>query len=1146
VLKRLLRDFPESPPPVEAKFRRGCYWLTKALVSLGNVEEAQQFLDRATAAVLEHSSPVSIAVLELSVEQADFAFSQNDTKLAQERLDTGFTAFRGFETPDEIDPTSGHRFLNFVERLVKGYEAIDQWETALAVRKHSIPFYVSLKSNWPGSIAFAKAEYAIAEAVAQLDADMLKRYKQILADTKRLREASEHDYKGIPQDFEQQLIGEKQLIGVLKTFQEISQAPESAINLRAADYCDALAGYWESQQQYAKSTPLIAYCFQVRLKVFNDTHWSTAASGVRLGRAGRLVRAYPESRKVLDIAITAMTNSLGSQHSHVIKAKLELARLFVDTENFATALPLAHEGVDYFRNLWGENHLDYAEATELLGFCYAGLNEPQLAQEYIAVSNRVFSSLLEPHRHRHLQSFTNQAIASGWSDTASDESRLLFEEAIRRYKEAELTHLMEYHELNVEYGDALRKWGELADAERVYETAISAMTRLKSIASKVMRAATRARLGVTQRQLAKLDEALENLKAAEPIQRKHLGEQSQILSDTLYHLALVNHLLGDDNAAKTQVVESLEIQQANIDKLGNLVSEKSLSAMLSGADNRLDLLLSIISRSDTSDKDAELGFHWTLQRKGLALDLSCRQLALQQSQLLDSETGRLADQVRMLNQQLADLSLQQRAEQTVEQLAAERAKLNRQLTQAHSDLSLALQTNGVALDEINGNLEVIQQNLGDGVVLIEFVQMKNTVLRDGKFADESQYCAFLVAGGADSQVQFAMLGSVQEIDGMIDELREHTRLVPRSLRFNSEGALEADFKELAHPLYRKLLQPFSKKLQDTKTIIFGPDSGLCRVAFAALVDDEGRYLIERADISYISSSRDRLRSRGPPATGTLILSNPNFDADVGSRQETVEQIQEQGPLRSQLVMRGRAEVDVRGLRWKRLPGAEEEAIDTERLLGNSQYGPVLKFLGDEAVEEVLKTAQSPRILHLATHGFYVALDDSANVTQSRSHSTTFSSGLSRLRTDANPLVRSGIVLAGANRLGKETVPDASMQDGWVIAQEIAGMDFRNTELVVLSACESGLGDISAGQGVQGIRRAFINAGAHSVLTSLFEVPDIETRELMRGFYEALIENPNRRTALSEAQRTRIKQRRHDFEAAHPFYWASFILLGAAE
>ena len=1174
VLKRLLRDFPESPPPVQAKFLRGCYWLTKALVSLGNVEEAQPVLDRASAAVAEHYAQVSIAVMELSLEQADFAFSQNDTKLAQERLDAGFTAFRGFQTPDEIDPTSGNRFLNFVERLVEGYEAIDQWETALAVRKHSIPFYVSLKSSWAGDIASAKAEYAVAEVVAQLDADTLKRYKQVLADTERLRDAREHDYIGITQDITQNL--EQQLITVLKTCSEITKGPESEfnlrganysdaltgyweaqqqhakstplseVNLRAADYCDALSGYWESQQQYAKSVPLIVYSFQVRMKVFNSNHWSIAASGVRLGRAGRLSGAYSGSRQALDGSIRALTQFLGSQHLQVTKAKLELARLYVDTEDFATALPLAHEAVDYFRNLWGENHLDYAEATELLGFCYAGLNEPQLAQEYIAKSNRVFSRLLEPHRHRYLKSFANQAIASGWSETASDESRLLFEEAIRRYKEAELTHLMDFHELNVEYGDALRKWRDYADAERVYEAAISATTHLKSFADNVMRASTRARLGVTQRHLVKLDAALENLKAAEPIQRKRLGEQSQILSDTLYHLALVEHLLGDDDSARIHVVESLEIQQASIDKLGNLVSEKSLSAMLSGTETRLDLLLSIISQSDATGEHAELAFHWTLQRKGLALDLSCRLLALQQSQLLDKKTGRLADQVRMLNQQLADLSLQQHAERTVEQVAAERAKLNRQLTQAHSDLSLAFQASGIALDEINGNLEVIQQSLGDRVVLIEFVQMANTVLRDGKFVDESQYCAFLVTGGADSKVQFEVLGSVSEIDGMIDELREHTKQVPRLLRINSEADLEATFKELSHPLYVKLLEPFSEHLQDAKTIIFGPDAGLCRVAFAALVDDEGRYLIERADISYVSSSRDQLRTRGPPATGTLILSNPNFDADIDSRQQTVEQIQEQGPLRSQLAMRGREEVDVRGLRWKRLPGAEEEAIDTERLLGGSQYGPVLKFLGDEAVEEVLKTAQSPRILHLATHGFYVALDDSTNVTQSRSHSTTFSSGLSQLRTDANPLVRSGIVLAGANRLGNETVPDTSMQDGWVTAQEIAGMDFRNTELVVLSACESGLGDVSAGQGVQGIRRAFINAGAHSVLTSLFEVPDIETRELMRGFYEALLENPNRRTALSEAQRTRIKQRQEEYQSAHPFYWASFILLGAAE
>lgn len=108
------------------------------------------------------------------------------------------------------------------------------------------------------------------------------------------------------------------------------------------------------------------------------------------------------------------------------------------------------------------------------------------------------------------------------------------------------------------------------------------------------------------------------------------------------------------------------------------------------------------------------------------------------------------------------------------------------------------------------------------------------------------------------------------------------------------------------------------------------------------------------------------------------------------------------------------------------------------------------------------------------------------------------------------------------------------------------MDFRNTSLVTLSACESGLGDVSSGQGVHGIRRAFLNAGAHSVLTTLFEVPDTETRELMRSFYKQMLASPNRRTALGNAQRQRIRERRAINKASHPFFWASFVLFGEVE
>jgi CHAT domain-containing protein len=404
----------------------------------------------------------------------------------------------------------------------------------------------------------------------------------------------------------------------------------------------------------------------------------------------------------------------------------------------------------------------------------------------------------------------------------------------------------------------------------------------------------------------------------------------------------------------------------------------------------------------------------------------------------------------------------------------------------------------------------------------------------------------LVNADTSKQLVLRDLGPALEIDQLIEELRRETRDFSSSLSISTEESLEAKYREIAYRLYEKLLGPFGEACLQCERLVIGPDSNISLVPFAALVSPLQRYLVEDIDICYVSSSRDLLREKAHAGKGTVIIANPNYDADLQSRQQAIDQIGHYSDLHSLLVMRSAAEIPTRALRWRRLPGAEQEANVVAEILSGSPFGPVRKYLGTEAVEEVLKVAQSPRIVHLATHGFYVPLDQSALPEANQTRSNNFVSGLARLRTDSNPLLRSGVVLAGANRVAQPQAGSQIGDDGWLTAQEIASMDFRNTELLVLSACESGLGDSTNGQGLQGICRAFSSAGAHAVLTSLFEVPDAETRDLMRVFYQNYAATQRRVAAINQAQRQQIDARRQQHNAAHPFFWASFIMLSTAE
>ncbi len=281
--------------------------------------------------------------------------------------------------------------------------------------------------------------------------------------------------------------------------------------------------------------------------------------------------------------------------------------------------------------------------------------------------------------------------------------------------------------------------------------------------------------------------------------------------------------------------------------------------------------------------------------------------------------------------------------------------------------------------------------------------------------------------------------------------------------------------------------------------------------------------------------------------GTLVFAGPDYDLKAEQREVQARQVLGDKLLGDRQARRGAPLDGTRGLRWAPLPGAAAEADDVKRTLQGTRFAPVRTFVGPQALEEVFKAMPTPRLLHLATHGFFLpepkteaaAPETAADAGPSAESAT---GGLARFRKMRNPLLRSGIVLAGANSVVDNST-GTRVDDGWVNAQEIALLNLRGTELVVLSACESGLGDLRAGQGVYGLRHAFLYAGARSLLTSLFEVPDVETRDMMRRFYENLATNGNKLAALHDAQLGMIRQRRKEHEAAHPFYWASFVLVG---
>lgn len=432
------------------------------------------------------------------------------------------------------------------------------------------------------------------------------------------------------------------------------------------------------------------------------------------------------------------------------------------------------------------------------------------------------------------------------------------------------------------------------------------------------------------------------------------------------------------------------------------------------------------------------------------------------------------------------------------------------------------------------NLDSILKVLPDDLVLVEF--SKNFILPFiKKQRGSGHYIAFIQRKGENLKPAMIDLVEAKKIDRAIADFRrevEHT-VKDRNLQV-SETHLKAKGKALSQLVFEPLL----KEIGDSRQIFLSPDANLSLIPFETLTDNAGRYLIESYTFSYPNSGRDLLRFHEKRESRRnekmVLMGHPDFDS-AEAPGNVVAMSRERGRDRH----RSR---DITGISFSSLPGTGAEIEGITSLYQDTS--PEV-YVQKRASEENLKQLRSPYILHIATHGFFLEEQKwngnkerrGFSLTPLDSHQNPPIQKLTPIQLE-NPLLRSGIALAGANKQAH-----GKTDDGLVTAMEVSGMDLRGTDLMVLSACDTGVGETRKGQGVIVLRRAFQQAGVHSLVMSLWKVPDDETKDLMVGFYKRLKTGIPKLSALREASLSVMQTLKEKTGSTHPFYWGAFILVG---
>lgn len=616
---------------------------------------------------------------------------------------------------------------------------------------------------------------------------------------------------------------------------------------------------------------------------------------------------------------------------------------------------------------------------------------------------------------------------------------------------------------------------------------------------------------------------------ARAIQEAALGNNHPSVAGTLNHLAVVRLAQHHMAEAVPLFTRAFSISEHRLRQEALGFSEERLASFLQFLRTDEERLYALLRAYPDDGQVRRLALSVALLLKGRSVEESAA-VSRTIHRSLSAEERDTFERLGGLRTQLAQLSLQGPGSLALPAYQQQLKEFARQGDALEADLAqrsapLREQTELPSPAEIVDRIAAALPKEGALVEFISYVD-RPLVLKPGapesQQLSEQRYLALVLF--PDATIRFQDLGPAEPIDSAALHLRDALA--------NRDTA----FQPLAQALYQLAFQPLLPLLGETHRLFLSPDGQLDLVPFAALHDGH-QFLVDAFDFTYLPSGRSLLprpQESRPPGS-VVVLSDPDFNAslkaDPPSQREALAQAERSSPgerffsaLRTDLAHRAWAPTP--------LPGTRQEAQAIQRLLPQAQL-----FLGPEATKERLLHLPTPGILHLATHGFF--LDDAPEPKDSRSvHHFGAMSDEPLAPSPSDPLLRSGLVFAGANTAPSgSSLASSSPESSLVTALELAGLNLWGTQLVVLSACDTGRGDVRVGQGVYGLRRAFLVSGAETVVMSLWKVEDETTSRLMQAYYRNLMAGQGRVEALGEAMRA-LRQ-----SQPHPHYWAPFIAMG---
>ena len=525
----------------------------------------------------------------------------------------------------------------------------------------------------------------------------------------------------------------------------------------------------------------------------------------------------------------------------------------------------------------------------------------------------------------------------------------------------------------------------------------------------------------------------------------------------------------------------LEVHLHNIKKVFNTLNEQEKETMFNRVKDDFDLFNSLIitaaadNRIDKLTLESLLNFR--LQTKALLMNNSLKiRQAINASH--DSTLIKNYQQLSLLKNKASQEVFKKSDKREIAGYEDEIKVLEKSVSRKVAALSSVI--------DVPVNYQDLQRRLSDQDGAIEIIRVRKLGV-SSRIQENNQPVYSLT----DTILYFSLILTRGHIDYAL--IRNGNELEERYYKlFKNEVLLVTKDTTLYHAFW----SPIGKKVKMMKTLYFSGDGIYNQININLLQGREG-YLQDQFDIVLLSNLKELIKGENFIGKGTAIFfGQPNFQLTVQSQladeRRDVRNVQME---------------EMKELDFKDLPGTRIEITNGSKILMASGW-KTKSYLGDDALESRLKSTSNPELLHIATHGFFIE------------------------GVGINPMLRSGLIFSGV-----KNEEDIQGEDGVLTAYEASSLALDSTRLVVLSACETGTGEVRTGEGVYGLQRAFLIAGARNIIMSLWKVDDLATEKLMTLFYSNLSSHKNIRSAFTDAQK-KLRQ-----EYPEPFYWGAFVLIG---